>query len=282
MNTLAIKEQVQRFLIEDIGEGDITSRTVVPKDLTGRGRIVAKEEGVMAGTEILSIGYGLIDSRVTVEPIVGDGESFEPGDTVAFVEGPIVHLLAGERVLLNMIQRMSGIATMTAKAIEQLNDDTIRICDTRKTTPGLRQFEKYAVRCGGGYNHRLGLNDAVLLKENHLLASGGIKKAVQAVREQIGHMVKVEVETTNEAEVLEAVACGVDVIMFDNASPEDVAKYVGHVPSSVKTEASGGISLANLSTFSGCGVDYISLGCLTHSAKAIDLSFLLEKGEENV
>ncbi len=280
MNRLLMKEQLQRFLIEDIGEGDVTSRVVISKDMTGRGKIIAKEDGVMAGGEVLSIGYGLIDSRIDVNVLIEEGSTFRRGETIALIEGPTVHLLAGERVLLNILQRMSGIATMTAKAIAELNDDTIRICDTRKTTPGLRQFEKYAVRCGGGYNHRLGLSEAVLLKENHVLACGGIKKAVQAVHEQIGHMVKVEVETTNETEVLEAIESEVDVIMFDNASPEDISKFVRLVPKGVKTEASGGIKLENLAAFRGCGVDYISLGFLTHSVKATDLSFLFAEGNE--
>lgn len=280
MNRLSIKEQLQRFLIEDIGEGDITSRAVISAHDIGRGRIVAKADGVMAGGEILSIGYELLDTRIVVKDVVEDGARFWQGETIAKIEGPIVGLLSGERVLLNLLQRMSGIATMTKRAIELLNDHSIRICDTRKTTPGLRQFEKYAVRCGGGYNHRLGLNDAILLKENHLLAGGGIEAAVRAVREQIGHMVKVEVETTNETEVLEAVRADVDVIMFDNATPDEIKQYVKHVPDSMKTEASGGITLDNLATFKGCGIDYISLGCLTHSVKATDLSFLLEKGDK--
>ena len=192
-------------------------------------------------------------------------------------EGNIQDLLAGERVLLNLLQRMSGVATMTQKAIKQLDDSSIRICDTRKTTPGLRIFEKYAVRCGGGFNHRRSLSDAVLLKENHLLACGGIQKAVRTVRNEVGHMVKIEVETTNEQEVLEAVNANVDVIMFDNATPQEIKHYVNLVPKTIVTEASGGINLESLPSFKDCGVHYISLGCLTHSVKSTDISFLLEE-----
>ncbi|NEU31545.1 carboxylating nicotinate-nucleotide diphosphorylase [bacterium LRH843] len=279
MSKLIIKEQLQRFLIEDIGEGDRSSEAVIPSDLLGFGRMIAKEDGIMAGGAILTLGFELLDSNVRVGSDLKDGEAFQAGDTIATIEGPVRSLLAGERVLLNLLQRMSGIATMTKNAINKLDDETIRICDTRKTTPGLRQFEKYSVRCGGGYNHRFGLNDAVMLKENHILAGGGIINSVKKVREQIGHMVKVEVETTNEVEVIEAVKSGADIIMFDNAAPQEILTYMKHIPVGVTTEASGGISLENIATFKGTGVDYISLGCLTHSVKAMDISFLLEKGE---
>jgi nicotinate-nucleotide pyrophosphorylase (carboxylating) len=278
MNQLLIKEQLERFFIEDLGELDITAESAIAPETAGKAFIKAKEDGVMAGADVLSIGYRIIDPAITVNVNVKDGKSFQKGDILANVEGNVKNLLAGERVLLNMLQRMSGIATMTKKAIKRLEDNSIRICDTRKTTPGLRMFEKYAVRCGGGFNHRRSLSDAVLLKENHLAACGGIQKAVTAVRERVGHMVKVEVETTNEQEVLEAIEANVDVIMFDNATPEEIKSYVKMVPSGMTTEASGGINLESLPSFSGCGVNYISLGCLTHSVKATDLSFLLEEG----
>lgn len=278
MNKLMIEQQLRHFLIEDIGDGDLSSMTVIPEKAKGYGKIIAKESGVIAGLDILITGYQLLDSNASVQTEFQDGDTIHVGDTVAIIKGSTNKLLTGERVLLNLLQRMSGVATMTRKAVEELNDETIRICDTRKTTPGLRNLEKYAVRCGGGYNHRIGLHDAVMLKENHLLAGGGILRTVAEVRKKVGHMVKVEVETTNEKEVLEAVEAKADVIMFDNATPDEIKAYIKHVPDGIVTEASGGITLSNLAAFKDSGVDYISLGFLTHSAKVIDLSFLLEEG----
>ncbi len=278
MNQLLIEEQLRRFLIEDIGEGDVSSEAVIPAHAKGYGKIVAKEAGIIAGLDILAKGYHILDQAIVVHPQKKDGDAISSGETIAIIEGPYISLLAGERVLLNLVQRMSGIATMTNKAIMVLADKSIRICDTRKTTPGLRNLEKYAVRCGGGFNHRFGLNDAVMLKENHLIAGGGITRSVAAVRKRLGHMIKVEVETTNEREVMEAVEARVDVIMFDNATREQVMAYKKLVPNEIITEASGGITLETLPLYRGTGVDYISLGCLTHSVKAIDLSFLLEEG----
>ena len=277
MNRFIVEEQLRRFLIEDIGERDISSETVISPEARGRGHIIAKEDGIIAGLNVLSYGYALLDSSIAIKTYKKDGERIEKGDVIAEIEGRYVSLLSGERVLLNLLQRMSGIATVTDQAIRVLNDESIRICDTRKTVPGLRIFDKYAVRCGGGYNHRFGLSDAVMLKENHLVAAGGITRAVKTLREQLGHMIKIEVETTNEEEVREAVEAGVDVIMFDNAMPEEVTAYCQLVPEGIITEASGGISLDNLASYRGTGVDYISLGFLTHSVKAIDLSFLLEE-----
>ncbi|MFC0561822.1 carboxylating nicotinate-nucleotide diphosphorylase [Halalkalibacter alkalisediminis] len=276
MNKLMLRNQIEHFFIEDLGEVDITAESSIASNAKGKAYIKAKEDGVMAGMALLSVGYHILDPTITVTCHIADGELFRKGDVIASMEGNVIQLLAGERVLLNLLQRMSGIATMTTKAISALEDKSIRICDTRKTTPGLRMLEKYAVCCGGGFNHRRNLSDAVLLKENHLVAAGGIQKAVNAVREKIGHMVKVEVETTNEREVLEAIEAKVDVIMFDNATPEKIKEYVKLVPSGITTEASGGINLESLPSFNGCGVHYISLGCLTHSVKSIDLSFLLE------
>ncbi|KHF42013.1 carboxylating nicotinate-nucleotide diphosphorylase [Halalkalibacter okhensis] len=279
MNKLLVKKQLEHFFIEDLGESDITSESAISSSAIGKAKIVAKANGVMAGCDLLQWGYGMLDSTISVQVLVSDGEEFQKGDTVATFEGRVISLLAGERVLLNLLQRMSGIATMTHTAIKTLEDEKIRICDTRKTTPGLRVFEKYAVRCGGGFNHRRGLSDAVMLKENHIRACGGIKQAVKTVRSHVGHMVKIEVETTNEDEVREAVESNVDVIMFDNATPMEIKNYRKFVPDHIITEASGGITIDNLATFRETGVDYISLGCLTHSVKATDFSFLLEEGK---
>ncbi|MBP3951420.1 carboxylating nicotinate-nucleotide diphosphorylase [Bacillus suaedae] len=279
MNHLLMKKQLEHFFIEDIAEGDVTTESIIGKENRARAMILAKENGIMAGSNVVTLGYELIDRSIKVDLKVKDGDRFKAGEVIGYIEGPVCQLLAGERVILNLLQRMSGIASLTNAVIKRLNDPTIRICDTRKTTPGLRQFEKYAVRCGGGYNHRRTLSDAVLLKENHLLAGGGILKSVESVRSRIGHMVKIEVETTNELEVLDAIEAKVDVIMFDNASPAEVLEYVKLVPHYIRTEVSGGINIENIENYRGCGCDYISLGALTHSVKATDLSFLLLEGE---
>ncbi|MCK0471135.1 carboxylating nicotinate-nucleotide diphosphorylase [Halalkalibacter sp. APA_J-10(15)] len=280
MNQLLLKRKLEEFFLEDVGEGDVTTESLLVSGEYRRANIVAKEEGVLAGTDVINAGYEVINNDMIVKLFKKDGEAFEKGEVLATVAGKVNDLLAGERVILNLLQRMSGIATMARRAKSVLNDESIRICDTRKTTPGLRMFEKYAVRCGGAYNHRRSLSDAVLLKENHLLASGGVKKAVEAVRERIGHMVKVEVETTNEKEVLEAVTANVDVIMFDNATPKEVKAYQQLVPGHIVTEASGGINLNTLAEYAGCGCHYISLGCLTHSVQSTDISFLLIEEEQ--
>ncbi|WP_100406566.1 carboxylating nicotinate-nucleotide diphosphorylase [Bacillus solitudinis] len=278
MNPLLVKEKLQHFLIEDIGEGDVTSEMVFTNE-EAEAVIIAKESGVLAGHSLIETGYKLLDPNILVDVNVIDGEIFQKGDTIAVIRGSVKSILAGERVVLNLLQRMSGIATTTAQAVNSLDDDSIRICDTRKTTPGLRMFEKYAVRCGGGFNHRKGLEHAVMLKENHIAACGGIGEAVFKVRSQIGHMVKLEVETTNEREVIEAVNAKADVIMFDNCPPEEIRSLIQHVPETIITEASGGINVDTLSTFRGCGVDYISLGFLTHSVKSVDLSLLIREGK---
>lgn len=279
MNQLLMKKQLEHFFIEDIAEGDVTTESILGNENRARAMILAKENGIMAGANVVTLGYELIDRSIKVDLKVEDGEHFKAGEVIGYIEGPVSQLLAGERVILNLLQRMSGIASLTNAVIKRLNDPTIRICDTRKTTPGLRQFEKYAVRCGGGYNHRRTLSDAVLLKENHLLAGGGILNSVESVRSRIGHMVKIEVETTNELEVLDAIKAKVDVIMFDNASPAEVLDYVKLVPDYITTEVSGGITIENIENYRGCGCDYISLGSLTHSVKSTDLSFLLLEGE---
>jgi len=192
-------------------------------------------------------------------------------------------ILTGERVILNLLQRMSGIATITHKAVALLGSSHTRICDTRKTTPGMRMLEKYAVRAGGGYNHRFGLYDGVMLKDNHIAHAGSILDAVVKVREQVGHMVKVEVEIENKSQLLEAIEAGADVIMFDNCSPEVIKGWIPLVPAHIVTEASGGITLGTLHSFRDSGVDYISLGALTHSAGSIDISLdlLTERGTES-
>ncbi|MFD0768163.1 carboxylating nicotinate-nucleotide diphosphorylase [Bacillus sp. CGMCC 1.60114] len=276
MNTLKVKEALKQFFLEDIGERDVTSQLIFPNDLQAQGTFLVKDTGVFAGVDVIKEGFTLLDNRIEVTLHAKDGDMVTNGDILATVQGPIVSLLTAERVVLNVIQRMSGVATITRKAVTALGSDHTRICDTRKTMPGLRMFDKYAVVCGGGYNHRFGLYDGVMIKDNHIAFAGSITKAVTAVKEQLGHMVKVEVETETKEQVLEAVAAGADIIMFDNRTPEEVREYCKLVPSMIVTEASGGITIENLAEYGQTGVDYISLGLLTHSVKALDISFNIE------
>jgi nicotinate-nucleotide pyrophosphorylase (carboxylating) len=280
MNKIKLRQMLQSFLLEDIGDRDITSETIFSLNKLGSGVFIAKEDGIIAGLDIIQEAYHLLDSFIQVELYVADGAKVSAGQTLAKVTGPIAHLLTGERVILNLMQRMSGIATITNRCVEELNDPSIRICDTRKTVPGLRMLDKYAVLTGGGKNHRQGLYDGVMIKDNHISFCGSITKAVQAVRERIGHMVNIEVETETEEEVLEAVKAGADIIMFDNRVPEEVKAFSKLVPGSIVTEASGGIQLENLASYSGTGVDYISLGFLTHSVKALDISLQVKEGNK--
>lgn len=273
MNQLKVQEKLKQFLQEDMGDFDLTSESIFPIHQIGKGHLIAKDRGIIAGLSVLMHAYGLLDPAIQTQLRFQDGDEVDIGDIIAEVEGPVIHLLAGERVILNLLQRMSGIATLTKNCMDILNDPTIQICDTRKTTPGLRMFEKYAVRVGGGKNHRHGLYDGVLIKDNHIAFCGSITEAVKAVREKIGHMVKIEVETETIDEVKEAVKAGADVIMFDNRTPEEIKEFTKVVPKEIVTEASGGITIENLPSYANTGVDYISLGFLTHSVKSFDISF---------
>ena len=270
---------LQTFLEEDIGAGDVTAEAIFTNDEQGSGDFLMKADGVLAGTDIIEIAYQLLDPRIQVTLFHRDGEKVIAGTKIATVVGPIQAILTGERVVLNLLQRLSGIATLTKQCVDALNDTSIRICDTRKTTPGLRMLEKYAVTCGGGYNHRHGLYDGVMIKDNHIAFCGSITAAVERVRHKTGHMLRIEVETESLDQVKEAVAAGADVIMFDNQTPEDIRELSRHVPSAITTEVSGGITPGTIRHYQGSGVDYISLGFLTHSAQAIDISFLEKNGK---
>lgn len=280
MNTLKLRSLIENFFIEDIGEQDITTDLIFPEDTDGEIVFLAKEDGVFCGEEIIKTGFQLLNNQISTRVFVKDGESFEIGQRLATASGKIADLLKGERVVLNLVQRMSGIASLTRKAVTTLDSGYTKICDTRKTTPGLRMLEKYAVRCGGGFNHRFGLYDGVMIKDNHISFAGSIAGAVEAVRKKAGHMVKIEVEVETEAQVIEAINAGADVIMFDNRTPEEIKEFIKLVPSHFITEASGGIQLSNLADYRDTGVHYISLGFLTHSYKALDISIkvLLNKG----
>lgn len=272
MNSLHVKEQLLTFLKEDIGSGDISSEFVFNRHTQGKVLFLAKADGIFCGKDIIISAYQLLDEQIQVKQFVEDGDKIQKGERIAEVSGNVIALLSGERVILNLLQRLSGIATLTHQAVTVLADSHTRICDTRKTTPGLRMLEKYAVRCGGGYNHRFGLYDAIMLKDNHLSFAGSIKRAVGNVREKVGHTVKIQIEVETEDQVLEAVEAGVDIIMFDNCSPDQVKEFQQLVPSHIVTETSGGIHLENLATYRNTGVDYISLGFLTHSVPSLDIS----------
>ncbi|HSJ39229.1 MAG TPA: carboxylating nicotinate-nucleotide diphosphorylase [Planococcus sp. (in: firmicutes)] len=274
MNRLKVEEELKRFLLEDIGDRDVSSVLFDDTD-TGEAIVRMKEDGVVAGLMCFDWGYGLLDRSVEVELLKRDGDRVRAGEAIVRITGPVASLLAGERVLLNLIQRMSAVATLTAKCVEALDSTHTRIVDTRKTTPGLRMFEKYAVRAGGGFNHRNGLYDAVMLKDNHIAAAGSITKAVERVRAALGHMIMIEVEVETEEQLQEAIAARPDVIMFDNQTPETMIRWAQLVPSSIRTEASGGIDLEKLSEYRNTGVDVISIGALTHSVSNIDISMNL-------
>ncbi|MBT2697920.1 nicotinate-nucleotide pyrophosphorylase (carboxylating) [Neobacillus sp. B4I6] len=282
MNTLKLRSQLEKFFMEDIGEQDITTDLIFGDSTNGEIVFLSKDDGVFCGEEIIKTGFQLLNNEISTQVFVKDGQSIKYGDKLAHVSGKIADLLKGERVILNLIQRMSGIATLTRQTVHTLDSGHTKVCDTRKTTPGLRMLEKYAVRTGGGFNHRFGLYDGVMIKDNHISFAGSITKAVEAIRKNAGHMVKVEVETETEAQVIEAVNAGADVIMFDNRTPDEIKELIKLVPANIITEASGGIQLANIADFRDTGVDYISLGYLTHSYKALDISVkvLWNKGDE--
>ncbi|WP_078432453.1 carboxylating nicotinate-nucleotide diphosphorylase [Metabacillus halosaccharovorans] len=272
MHTIKIKKKLEEFFLEDLGEIDISSHTIFGKESEGEAIIIAKEDGLFAGADIIEIGYSLFQTDLQVNVKKQDGENVKKGDIIAEIRGPVSVILSGERVILNILQRMSGIATLTNTAVLKLNSNHTRICDTRKTSPGFRMFEKYAVRCGGGFNHRFGLYDGVMIKDNHIAFAGSISNAVKKVRKQTGHMVKIEVEIETEEQLHEAIDVRADVIMFDNRSPEEVARFVEITPKSIITEASGGIGFHNLADYRNTNVDYISLGMLTHSYQSLDIS----------
>lgn len=281
MNQLKLKHLLEQFFIEDIGEQDVTSDTLFPEESQGTLTFLAKESGVFSGSDVIKIGFSILDPEIKAELFVKDGESFETGQKLAQMTGRMASLLKGERVTLNLIQRMSAIATEANKAVNILTGTKTKPCDTRKTTPGLRMLEKYAVRSGGAFNHRFGLYDCVMIKDNHISFAGSITKAVETAKAQLGHTVKIEVETESEEQVLEAVQASADIIMFDNQTPDEIKQLVKLVPSHIITEASGGINLTNLATYRDCGVDFISLGCLTHSVRALDISArVIKQGSE--
>lgn len=275
MNRILLQKLISEALSEDLGMGDLTTDSIFSENEIGSGLFIAKADGVIAGLDCISLIYESLASSIEVTLLKKDGERVIKGDLIAEVNGPIRGLLSGERVILNLVQHLSGIATSTKEVISLLGDDSIMITDTRKTLPGMRVIQKYAVVCGGGRNHRFRLDDAVMIKDNHIKAAGSITKAIEKIRSKIGHTVKVEVETETKDQVLEAIQSGTDIIMLDNRTPDEVKELVKIIPKGIKTEVSGGITPENIASYRGCGADVISLGWLTHSVKALDISFNL-------
>jgi nicotinate-nucleotide pyrophosphorylase (carboxylating) len=263
---------VTRALDEDIGTGDITSRCTVDEGTPCRAEIAAKDTGVVAGISVAEAVFRRLDPDAAFSFASHDGERVAPGQVILGIAGDTQAILIGERTALNFLQRMSGIATLTAEFVEAVKGTNARICDTRKTAPGLRVLDKYAVRAGGGRNHRFGLSDGVLIKDNHIRAAGGIGEAVRRARESAHHLLAIEVETQTAGQVEEAMRAGADVIMLDNMGLDDVREAVRFIAGRCRTEVSGNVNLTTVRAYAECGVDLISVGALTHSVSALDLS----------
>jgi nicotinate-nucleotide pyrophosphorylase (carboxylating) len=273
---------IGQFLAEDIGRGDITTRATVANDTRGIGRFIAKEGLVLCGMNVAeAVFFHLDPDGSEIETLYSDGDDIDAGTVVGTLKGYADVLLIGERTALNLLQRMSGIATLTRQFVKAVEGTNAQIVDTRKTTPGLRMLEKYAVTVGGGKNHRMGLDDGVLIKDNHISLAGGVNQAVTAAKASVGHLHKIEVEITNWAQLREAINAGAEIIMLDNQTPDEAAKLVQmarDLNPSVLIEASGGVDLGLARAYAEAGVDLISVGKLTHSARAVDISFKIQAG----
>lgn len=270
--TLQADHLILEALKEDISSEDVSTNAVMRDAVQGEVDLICKQEGVLAGLEVFRRVFELLDSGTVTEFFCKDGDKVSPGQLLGKVQGDIRILLSGERVALNYLQRMSGIATYTHSVAELLKDSCTKLLDTRKTTPNMRIFEKYAVRVGGGYNHRYNLSDGVLLKDNHIGAAGGVARAVRMAREYAPFVRKIEVEVENLEMVREAVEAGADIIMLDNMSPDDMREAVRMIGGRAETECSGNVTRDNIAELAELGVDYISSGALTHSAPILDIS----------
>lgn len=269
--------QISDFLAEDIGRGDVTTQACIPLNTKGVGFFLAKENLIICGLQVAEAVFLSLDPESPpLETSYQDGDEVKAGIAFAVQRGYADTLLAGERTALNLLQRLSGIATMTRQYVKAVEGTSAKIIDTRKTTPGLRMLEKYAVKVGGGKNHRLGLDDGVLIKDNHIALAGSVKRAVESVKSLVGHLHKIEVEISNWAQLREAVEAGADAILIDNQTPEEVRKLVEMARAlnpNVLIEVSGGITLENARSYAEAGVDLISVGKLTHSVRSVDISF---------
>src|SRR5437867_2901388 len=272
MNREILDQIISNALDEDCGIGDLTTESIVPPDLIAQGEFLAKEDLVLAGWPVAVHTFQRICPVISAEATFVDGDSVQRGSVVGRVGGPAAKLLTGERVALNFLQRLSGIATQTRKYVDAVSGTRAVILDTRKTTPGLRVLEKYAVRVGGGKNHRFGLYDGVLIKENHITAAGGVREAIRRARSRVDHLKKIEVEVTNLQELNEALDAKAEIILLDNMTVRQVEAAVDQVNGRALLEASGGIHLENVREYALTGIDFITVGALTHSPRAVDIS----------
>ncbi|MBC8080832.1 MAG: carboxylating nicotinate-nucleotide diphosphorylase [Gorillibacterium sp.] len=285
INEKKLTESIREWLDEDIGSGDVTSMVTIPGDANSTAIIHMKEAGTLAGLSVAAAVFREVDPTLIFEPRSSEGARVHPGDVIAVVTGSTRSILQGERLALNLLQRMSGIATRTRMFTDEIGGLPVRLVDTRKTTPGHRMLEKYAVRVGGGYNHRFGLYDAVMIKDNHIKGAGGITRTVRVAREQIPHTMKIEVEVESFEQLDEALEAGADIIMLDNMKPESMAVAVRRVREAsprIIVEASGSITLENIRSVAESGVDVISVGRLTYSVHALDISLDLNERKEQL
>jgi nicotinate-nucleotide pyrophosphorylase (carboxylating) len=276
INFEAIKPIIEFALKEDIGSGDVTTDSIIPGEMNAIASMLAKAPGVIAGLPVAEFVFKSLNPDIEWHPLIQDGDKVQEGDIIVKIEGSYRSLLKGERLALNLLQRMSGIATMTSKYVGEVKGFKTRILDTRKTVPGLRILDKYAVKMGGGTNHRIGLYDMVLIKDNHIKAAGGITNAIDLVRRNCSQSIKLEVETTTLDEVREALSKDVEMIMLDNMDISTIAEAVKIINGRAKIEASGNMSIDRVKEIAITGVDYISIGALTHSVKALDISMNIE------
>jgi len=271
-----IRKIIETAIAEDIGTGDITTGAIVGSELAGKAQAWAKDDFVVAGIDIFKEVFFCLDDRTQFQLRASDGDLVKKGDVVAEISGRLFYILQAERVALNIFQRMCGIATLTRKYVEAVRGTKAKILDTRKTMPGLRVIDKMAVSIGSGFNHRMGLYDGVMIKDNHIAAAGSITTAVEAQRKRLAHTLKIEVETKNLSEVQEALDCGVEIIMLDNMALEEMKKAVELIAGRALVEASGNVNLQRVGAIAATGVDYISVGELTHSVRAADISLLIK------
>ena len=267
---------IKNALAEDIGKGDITTKAIIRRNMVGQGQVIAKGDFMIAGIDIFQNTFLLLDDRIEFKIFFNDGETARRGDTIAEVVGYLASILQAERVALNLFQRMCGIATLTAQFVKAVRGTKTKILDTRKTMPGLRLLDKIAVKTGGGFNHRMGLYDAVLIKDNHIAAAGSIEAAVKAQKRKLAKKLKIEVETKQLSEVDEALKSGADIIMLDNMTIDEMARAVAIVKGRALLEASGNVSLQNVARIAATGVDFISVGEITHSVRAADIALKIK------
>ena len=272
LNPLLVENAVRAALLEDLGRaGDITTNATIPAMKQACAVIAARQPGIVAGLDLAKAAFRLLDPALSFETRIADGTAVTPGAILATIEGPARALLSAERVALNFLGRLSGVATLTSRYVAAVAHTKVRIVCTRKTTPGLRTFEKYAVLCGGGFNHRFGLDDAILIKDNHIAVAGGIIPALRAVKAAIGHLVKIEIEVDTLDQLDEVLTEGADVVLLDNMTPARLREAVARVKGRLLTEASGGVTLETVAAIAESGVDMISVGALSHSAQVLDV-----------